>query len=84
MRIEWKTCLKVGITVILLFIFIRYWDVCMGVTGTAWAAAFPLFLGCALAYVLNILMCFYERHLFPAKKDAYGAVCAALSVFFWP
>lgn len=68
MRIEWKTCLKVGITVILLFIFIRYWDVCMGVTGTAWAAAFPLFLGCALAYVLNILMCFYERHLFPRKK----------------
>ena len=59
MRIEWKTCLKVGITVILLFIFIRYWDVCM---------AFQLFLGCALAYVLNILMCFYERHLFPRKK----------------
>ncbi len=68
MRIEWKTCLKVGITGILLFLFIRYWDVCTGVADTAWAAAFPLFLGCALAYVLNILMCFYERHLFPRKK----------------
>lgn len=68
MRIEWKTCLKVGVTGILLFLFIRYWDVCMGVADTAWAAAFPLFLGCALAYVLNILMCFYEQHLFPRKK----------------
>lgn len=32
-------------------------------------AFYPLILGGAIAYVINILMSFYERHYFPNKQD---------------
>lgn len=61
MKLEWKTCIRVAVTIFVLFLAIRYWDVAMGLVGIVLGAAFPLFLGAVIAYVVNILMSLYER-----------------------
>lgn len=67
MQIEWKTCLKIGITGTILFLIYHYWDAWSKLLHIAWKAAFPLLLGCVFAYVLNILMSFFETKLFSEK-----------------
>ncbi len=64
MKLEWKTCFKLGVTAALLFLFIRYWEQVVLVTGLALSAAKPLLLGCLIAYIVNILMSFYEKYYF--------------------
>lgn len=61
MKLEWKTCIRVGVSAFVLFLAIRYWDVAMGFLGVVLGAAFPLLLGGIIAYVMNILMSLYER-----------------------
>lgn len=61
MKLEWKTCIRVAVTIFVLFLAIRYWDVAMGLVGIVLGAASPLFLGAVIAYVVNILMSLYER-----------------------
>ena len=70
MRIEWKSCLKIGVSVFLLYLCIHYWTGFMSFLGAVIGAAAPLLIGCVIAYIINILMSFYERHYFPksAKK----------------
>ena len=67
-QIEWKTCIRVGVSVILVYLAIHYWTSLTSLIGIAVGAAFPLILGGAIAYVANILMCFYERLFFPNSK----------------
>lgn len=74
MRIEWKTCFKVGISVFLLYVAITYWESAAGLLSVLVEAAFPLILGCAIAYVINIPMSFYERHYFTKKKGKFFVV----------
>lgn len=71
MKIEWKTCFKVGISIFLLYLCIHYWEKVAGVASTVLGAAMPLIVGAVIAYLINILMTFYERHYFPksAKKS---------------
>ncbi len=38
---------------------------------TVLSAATPLFIGCAIAYPVNILMSFYERHYFPKSNKRF-------------
>lgn len=69
MKVEWKTCFRVGISVFLVFLGIYYWN---SVTKWAWlivSAATPLLVGVVIAYVLNILMSFYERLWFPRSRS---------------
>lgn len=68
MKLEWKTCLKVGVTAALLFLFVTYWKQLVAVLGLALSAAKPLLLGCVIAYVVNILMSFYEKYYFARGK----------------
>ena len=68
MRIEWKHCVRIGITGLLLFLAIHYWTAFAGVVSVILKASIPLLLGCALAYVANILMGFYERKLWPPRR----------------
>lgn len=68
MKLEWKTCLKIGVTVAIMFLFITYWEQLVAVAGLALSAAKPLLLGCVIAYVVNILMSFYERYYFTKGK----------------
>lgn len=63
-----KNLLKIGLGIFLLYLAIHYWPVVSGFLGTVFAAATPLLLGCVIAYPLNILMSFYERHYFPRSN----------------
>ena len=64
MRIEWKTCFRIGLSIFLLYLCIRYWTVVAEYLLLFAGAAMPLLIGCMIAYVVNILMSFYERKIF--------------------
>ncbi len=66
-KLDWKTCFKVGISVFLLYLCIHYWESAAGLIKSVIIAAAPFFAGCIMAYPLNILMSFYERHYFPGS-----------------
>lgn len=68
MKIEWKACFKVGVSVFLLYLCIHYWASVSGLFSTLINAAAPLLIGCVIAYLINILMSFYEKHYFPKSQ----------------
>ena len=70
MKIEWKTCYKVGISIFLLYLCTQYWMSAVGLVSALVSAASPLIIGCIIAYLVNILMSLYERHYFPHSKRA--------------
>lgn len=63
MHIEWKSCLRVGVSAFLLFLAIYYWNSVSNLGVLVIQAAVPLVTGAVIAYVANILMSFYERRL---------------------
>lgn len=69
MKIEWKSCFRLGVTVFLTFLAIHYWSSLTGFVGLMFSAAGALIIGCVIAYVLNILMSFYEKHYFPKSQN---------------
>lgn len=71
MKVEWKTCLRVGVSLFLLFLCITYWSYFESFAGKLLAAATPLLIGCVIAYIINILMSFYEKHYFPKAKKSF-------------
>ena len=73
MEIRKKTCLRLGVTAFLLFLAIHYWKSVAGLLGLLLGACVPLVLGGVIAYVINVLMDFYERHYFPGKKAGMAA-----------
>lgn len=84
MKPTWKTCLRIGVTVVLVYLACTYWHTLVHVLGIALSAASPLIIGAVVAYIANILMSFYERHFFiKSKKPIVGKlrrpVCMALS-----
>lgn len=80
-----KKYLKIGFTVFLFYLVIYYWSGISGAIGIAVGAAVPLFVGVVIAYVINILMSFYEKWYFPksGKKlinQTKRPVCIVLSL----
>ncbi len=69
MKIEWKTCFKVGMSIFLLYLAIIYWSTAASFAEMLIGAAAPLFVGAAIAYVVNILMNFYECRIFGRVKS---------------
>lgn len=69
MELKWKSCLRIGVTVMVLFLLTHYWTACMDAAGIALGAAMPLFLGCVIAYIVNIPMTFIEKGLRKAGRD---------------
>ena len=69
MKIEWKTCFRIAVSIFLLYLAVTYWTTAAGLLSTAFAAALPLLLGCGIAYVINIPMTFYEKHYFIRWKE---------------
>ena len=61
MKQDTRRVVLVTAAVVVLFLIIRYWDKAAGIVGVATGAAVPLIIGCVLAYVINILMSFYEK-----------------------
>ncbi|MDO5548811.1 MAG: AI-2E family transporter [Eubacteriales bacterium] len=73
MKIEWNHCFRLGVSVFLLYLCILYWNDAVGFVITLLGAAAPLWIGCVIAYLLNILMSFYERHYF-VKSNHSAAI----------
>ncbi len=86
MKLEWKTCLKIGVSIFLLYLCITYWSALAALVGTVIGAAKPLIIGAILAYLFNILMSFYEKHYFVKNADkkivrkSRRPVCATLAI----
>ena len=69
MKIEFKTCAKIAGCVFALYLAIIYWESFAKFAGVVIGAASPLFIGAAIAYVVNLLMSFYERKFFAKTKN---------------
>ena len=55
MKLDWKTCFRICISVFCLYLFMYYWEGVSNLLGTFISALSPLLLGLVIAYVLNIL-----------------------------
>lgn len=69
MKLNWKTCLIVCVSVFLLYLAIHYWDGISAFAGVLVSAASTLVTGAVIAYIVNILMSFYERKIAPKSKN---------------
>ena len=70
MKLTWKDCLKIGVSIFLLYLCIHFWPGAVALAKTVVGAASPLLIGAGVAYVVNILMSFYECHWFPDSTAA--------------
>lgn len=68
MKEQWRNYLGFGIAAFLVYLAIHYWDAFAKIVSIIGKAATPLLIGAAMAYILNILMSFYEKHYFPKSK----------------
>ena len=73
MNIQWKSCIRIVITVLAAYVCIRYWELLEALVSIACSAAYPLILGGIIAYIVNILMSFYERKLPASKPDSLAS-----------
>lgn len=85
MKIEWKTCFKIGVSAFLLYLCVHYLDKVAGFISTLFGAAFPLIVGGIIAYLINILMTFYERHYFsksnkPSLIKSRRPICMTFAI----
>ena len=71
MKLDWKTCFRICISVFCLYLFMYYWEDVSNLLGTFISALSPLLLGLVIAYVLNILMSRYEALYFPKRRDGW-------------
>ena len=91
MQVKKNACLRVGVSAFLVFLAIHYWSAAARLLQLLLGACVPLILGAAIAYVINVLMEFYERHYFPQAASGPAAksrrpVCmlgAVLTVVLW-
>ncbi|MBQ8537363.1 MAG: AI-2E family transporter, partial [Clostridia bacterium] len=83
MKSAWKPYVRAGVCVFVLFLAISYWHQAARLISLFLQAAMPLLLGCAIAYIVNILMSFYERKV-PIRKAWWFKVkrpcCLALAL----
>ena len=85
MQLEWKHCIKAGITVFALFLVIHYWEGFTSVLSLLLGAATPIIIGFAIAYIINILMTFYEKYYLKKCKFSFvlkikTPVCMTLAI----
>ncbi|MBE6541611.1 MAG: AI-2E family transporter [Ruminococcaceae bacterium] len=85
MKVEWKSLLRIGVGIFLLYLGIHYWPSLSGLLGTIFSAAIPLIIGCAIAYFINILMSWFEKHYFPHSdkkivKNSRRIVCMIAAI----
>ena len=76
---------KYSLLAAVLVLGIRYFNVLLGGAGDLWSIASPLIAGCAVAYVLNIVMRKLEKLYFPNSgsrlaKRTRRPVCIVLSL----
>ncbi|MDE5863499.1 MAG: AI-2E family transporter, partial [Lachnospiraceae bacterium] len=69
--IKIKRFVQCGIIVALLCLVVIHFQTIIGWAGNLLLIAYPLLLGCIMAYVLNILMVRLERIYFPHSKNSW-------------
>ena len=70
MKIDWKSCFKICVSVFILYLCIHFFPDVLRLLKGLLGAATPLVAGGILAYLLNILMSFYEKYYFPKSSKA--------------
>lgn len=70
MKTEWKSYMRFGIICFLLYLAIHYWSTVSGIAVNLLHAANALLVGAIIAYLLNILMSWYERLYFPKSTSS--------------
>ncbi len=68
MVFTWKNCLKFGVTALLIYACVYYFKGFSNLLSLVLGAIVPVIAGLLIAFLLNILMCFYEKHYFPKSK----------------
>ena len=76
MELNNKTLLKIGISIFILFLLFTYWSGIFNFLIKFIAISSPIIIGLIIAYILNILMSFYEKHI----KKANRIICLILSI----
>lgn len=71
MKSNRKSYLFIIISIFLLYLAIHYWPFVSVFLSSLFLAATPLWTGCAIAYLVNILMSFYERHYFTKTQKKW-------------
>ncbi|MDM8299945.1 AI-2E family transporter [Collinsella tanakaei] len=64
-----RTIALIALAAFAVYLGIYYWPNIAGFVGLIASAVAPLALGLVLAYPLNILMSFFERHFLPASDN---------------
>ena len=62
-NISWKTCMRLAITVLAVFLCIRYWGGVESFISLLLGGMLAIFAGLVIAYVVNIPLRFFERVL---------------------
>ena len=78
MNISKTSCVRIVLTILAAFLYIRYWSAVEASVQIIIAAASPLIIGAVIAYILNILMNFYERKL-SIKEKLRRPLCMLLA-----
>ncbi|MBQ8893634.1 MAG: AI-2E family transporter [Clostridia bacterium] len=86
MKLDRKNLIRICIAIFVLYLCIHYWPAVSEFALTLFGAASPLLIGGAVAYVLNLLMKFYERLWFPKAKKKWlnrsrSPICLVLALF---
>lgn len=63
MRTAWKPYIRAALCAFILFLAITYWPQAAQVLSLFLQALSPLLIGSAMAYIVNILMTFYEKRI---------------------
>lgn len=80
MKFDKKICMKIFGGALLLFLCIHYWEPAMKLFSLFLNASMPIIVGFIIAYVLNILMSFYERHYFIKHSDKKAVIISRRAV----
>lgn len=90
MKAKYHKWLSTALFLVVVFSVYRYWSWGEGMLSTFMSAISPFIFGGAVAYVVNILMSFYEKLLpyvlpikFVAKNKRGIAILLAFGTFFW-
>lgn len=72
MNLQWKTCFRIGVSLFVLYLCIYFLPAGIGLLSALLGASAPLLIGGMTAYIVNILMNFYEKHyIFGSKRDFF-------------
>ncbi len=68
MKLDFKTLFKIGFAVFAVYLCINYWNT---VSVALLGAASPIIIGLVIAFLVNIIMNFYERNFFPKSNKKF-------------